>query len=518
MDAKGQNINKQNELGRSSVSESIRSLVEGTEVKTRPLSVAILGAGAAGLCMAIKLREAGVENFTLFEKAASVGGTWRDNTYPGSGCDVPSMLYSYSFEPKPDWSRKFAPQPEIVDYFETVARKYRLLPHIRFNTEIAEARFDDEEGVWRLRSASGEEFTANVLISGVGQLNRPAYPKIEGLNDFKGVAFHSARWNHDVDLAGKRVGVVGNGASAIQFVPEIAPKVGHLTIFQRTPNWCVPKPDRPFREWEKALYRSVPALARLQRWWTWMMLERNYLAFVQGSFFGKLFEKAALKEMEAHIKDPELRRKLTPDYPAGCKRILLTNDWYPALARPNVEVETSRIAKVTADAIVTEDGVSHPVDVIIHATGFESTDFLAPMKVVGLGNADLNHVWARGAEAHRGVAVAGFPNFFMLYGPNTNLGHNSIIFMIECQANYIAQCVAALRNSRLRYIDVRKEAMESFNRELQQDMQKTVWAAGCSSWYKTADGKVTNNWSSFTAKYWWEMRHPDFGEYALKGA
>ena len=498
--------------------ESIRSLVEGTDVKTRALSVAILGAGAAGLCMAIKLRGAGVENFTIFEKAGSVGGTWRDNTYPGSGCDVPSMLYSYSFEPKPDWSRKFAPQPEIVEYFETVARKYRLLPHIRFNTEIVEARFDEAEGLWHIRSAAGEAFTANVLISGVGQLNRPAYPKIEGLNDFQGAAFHSARWDHDVDLEGKRVGVIGNGASAIQFVPEIAPKVGKLTIFQRTPNWCVPKRDRPFTEFEKKLHRAIPALARLQRWWTWMMLERNYLAFVQGSFFGKLFERAALKEMETHIKDPELRKKLTPDYPAGCKRILLTNDWYPALARDNVEVETSHIAKITADAIVTEDDVSHPVDVIIHATGFESTDFLAPMKIVGRNNMDLNDVWARGAEAHRGVAVAGFPNFFMLYGPNTNLGHNSIIFMIECQANYIAQCVAALRNSKLRYLDVRKEAMESFNRELQKDMQKTVWAAGCSSWYKTVDGKVTNNWSSFTARYWWQMRHPDFEEYSLVAA
>lgn len=494
----------------------MRSLVEGTEVKSRSIHVAILGAGAAGLAMAIRLQKAGIP-FTIYEKAGSVGGTWRDNTYPGSGCDVPSMLYSYSFEPNPNWSRKFAPQPEIVAYFEGVARKYGLLPHIRFNTEIVEAHFDEAEGLWHIRAADGAAFSAQVLVSGVGQLNRPAYPKIEGLESFKGAAFHSARWNHDIDLAGKRVGVIGNGASAIQFVPEIAPKAGHLTIFQRTPNWCVPKADRPFREWEKKLYRAMPVLARLQRWWTWLMLERNYLAFVQGSFFGKLFEKAALKEIETHIKDPELRAKLIPDYPAGCKRILLTNDWYPALARDNVSVETSHIARVTEDAIITEDGVSHPVDVIIYATGFESTDFLAPMKITGRGNADLNAVWARGAEAHRGVTVAGFPNFFMLYGPNTNLGHNSIIFMIECQVNYVGQCIEALASSRLRYMDVKPAAMESFNRELQQDMQKTVWAAGCSSWYKTADGKVTNNWSSFTVKYWWQMRHPDFNEYALVG-
>lgn len=498
--------------------QSVNTILSGPQVKQRPLSVAILGAGAAGLCMAIKLRNAGIDNITILEKGPSVGGTWRDNTYPGSGCDVPSMLYSYSFEPKPDWSRKFAGQAEIVDYFEGVARKYGLMPHIRFNTEVTEARFDEEAGLWRIRTATGEEFAANVLVSGVGQLNRPAFPKIDGLDSFKGAAFHSARWDHAVDLTGKNVAVIGNGASAIQFVPEIAPKVGKLTIFQRTPNWCVPKADRPFTEREKKLFRAFPLLVRAQRWLTWIMLERNFLAFTQGSWFGKLFEKASKKELEAHIKDPELRRKLTPDYPAGCKRILLTNDWFPALARPNVAVETSHIARVSENAVVTEDGVSHPADVIIYATGFESTDFLAPMKVVGRGNADLNEVWARGAEAHRGVAVAGFPNFFMLYGPNTNLGHNSIIFMIECQANYIAQCVQALQNGKLRYIDVRKEAMAEFNAALQKDMQKTVWAAGCSSWYKTADGKVTNNWSSFTARYWWQMRHPDFAEYALVGS
>ena len=499
------------------MSQSVNTILAGPDVKLRPLSVAILGAGAAGLCMAIKLQKAGIDNFTVLEKGPSVGGTWRDNTYPGSGCDVPSMLYSYSFEPKADWSRKFAGQAEIVDYFEGVARKYRLTPHIRFNTEVTEARFDEAAGLWRIRTAAGEEFSANVLVSGVGQLNRPAFPKIDGLDLFKGAQFHSARWDHSVDLAGKNIAVIGNGASAIQFVPEIAPKVGKLTIFQRTPNWCVPKPDRPFTEREKKLFRSMPWLVRAQRWLTWLMLERNFLAFTQGIFFGKLFERASKKELEAHISDPELRKKLTPGYPAGCKRILLTNDWFPTLARPNVHVETSHIARISENAVVTEDGVSHPADVVILATGFESTDFLAPMKIVGRGNADLNDVWAAGAEAHRGVAVAGFPNFFMLYGPNTNLGHNSIIFMIECQANYIAQCVQALQNGKLRYIDVRKEAMAEFNAALQKDMQKTVWAAGCASWYKTADGKVTNNWSSFTARYWWEMRHPDFAEYALVG-
>ncbi len=483
--------------------------------------VIVVGAGFSGLYALHHLRELGLR-VRVLEKAHAVGGTWLVNRYPGARCDIESIEYSYSFSEEIQqewaWTETMSAQPEIEAYLNFVADRLDLRRDIDFDTTVVSMSYSDEAAEWTVRTEDGATVAAPFVVAATGILSVPLEPAIPGMERVTGTSLHTSRWPESaVDLSGKRVGVIGNGASAIQFVPEIAPKVARLTIFQRTPNWCVPKPDRPFKEWEKGLYRSFPFLARIQRWWTWMMLERNYLAFVQGSFFGKLFEKAALKEMETHIKDPELRRKLTPDYPAGCKRILLTNDWYPALARPNVEVETSHIARVTADSIVTEDGVAHPVDVIIHATGFESTDFLAPMKIVGRGNADLNHVWARGAEAHRGVAVSGFPNFFMLYGPNTNLGHNSIIFMIECQANYIAQCVAALRNSRLRYIDVRKEAMESFNRDLQQDMQKTVWAAGCSSWYKTADGKVTNNWSSFTAKYWWEMRHPDFEEYALQG-
>jgi len=486
--------------------------------KQEGLSVAILGAGAGGLCMAIRLQQAGISNFTIYEKADRVGGTWRDNTYPGAGCDVPSMLYSYSFEPKLDWSRRFAAQPEIEEYFEHVARKYRLYPHIQFNSEVHAARFDEAHGIWRLEMKDGREVTANIVVSGVGQLNRPFTPDIPGLDQFEGIKFHSARWEHDKDLTGKTVAVIGNGASAIQFVPEIAKIVKDMTIFQRTPNWVVPKADRPYKEWEKKLFRSFPFIARLQRWLIWMTLERNFLAFTQGSFFGKLFEKASKKALEDAIQDPELRRKLTPDYPAGCKRILLSNDWFPALARPNVHVDDHGVERITRDGVVTRDGVERKVDAIVFATGFEATRFLAPMEITGRGGLDLNEAWANGAEAHRGVALAGFPNFFMLYGPNTNLGHNSIIFMIECQVNYITQCIEALKASHARYIDVKPEAMAEFNRELQEDMKSTVWAAGCSSWYKTADGRVTNNWSSFTARYWWEMRQPDFDEYSLVGA
>jgi cation diffusion facilitator CzcD-associated flavoprotein CzcO len=484
---------------------------------TRTVKIAILGAGMGGLGMAAQLRRHGIDSFVVLEKGSEVGGTWRDNIYPGSGCDVPSHLYSFSFEPKADWSRKFALQPEIHDYMKQVARKYGLAPFIRFNTEVAEATFDEAEGIWRIRTTEGEEITANVVVSGTGQLNRPAYPKIEGLDAFAGKKFHSARWDTSVDLTGKNVAVIGNGASAIQFVPEIAPKVKKLSIFQRSPNWVVPKADRPYTEREKALFKRFPWIVRLHRYMIYLTLERNYLAFIKDSFFSKLFEKAGRKEIETHISDPELREVLTPDYPAGCKRILLSNDWYPAIARPNVEVVTSHIARATAEGIVTEDGKTHPADVIIFSTGFETMEFLAPMKVTGRSGVTLNDVWKDGAEAHRGVAIAGFPNFFMLYGPNTNLGHNSIIFMLECQINYILQAVDALKNPKVRYMDVRKAAEDAFNRELQHDMQKTVWAAGCSSWYKNAAGKVTNNWSSFTARYWWQMRHFDLDEYQLVG-
>ena len=493
------------------------ALSQGPKVKPRTVQIAILGAGMGGLGVAIQLRRAGIDSFVILEKAGDVGGTWRDNVYPGSGCDVPSHLYSFSFEPKLDWSRKFALQPEIHDYQLHIAKKYGLRPFIRFNAEVTEARFDEATGLWHLRTVSGDEITANVVVSALGQFNRPAYPKIEGIETFAGKTFHSARWDKSCDLTGKNVAVIGNGASAIQFVPEIVDKVKKLTIFQRSPNWVVPKADRPYTDTEKALFQRFPWLVKLHRWMIYWTLERNYLAFIKDSFFSKLFEKAGRAELETYIADPKLRQVLTPDYPAGCKRVLISNDWYPAIAKPNCETVTSLIARVTPEGVVTRDGKTHPADTIIFSTGFETTTFLAPMKVAGLGGRDLNDVWKDGAEAHRGVAVSGFPNFFMLYGPNTNLGHNSIIFMLECQINYVMQAIDALKNPKVRWLDVRKMAEDEFNAELQQDMQKTVWAAGCSSWYKNAAGKVTNNWSSFTVKYWWQMRHLDLDEYSLVG-
>lgn len=480
---------------------------------TESPTVVILGAGVSGLCTGIQLLRAGISSFTILEKSDRVGGTWYDNQYPGAACDVPSHFYCYSFEPNPDWSRKFSGQAEIQRYLEHCAEKYGLLPHIRFGCEVASARFDDGAGLWRVRTRGGESLDAQVLVSGVGQLNRPHIPDLPGLADFAGVWFHSARWRHDCDLAGKNVAVIGNGASAIQFVPKLAKLAGRLTIFQRSANWVVPRGDYAYSERAKRIFRSFPPLLRLYRWFFYWQLERNYLAFGANGRTARNFEKAARAWLETSIPDPKLRALLTPDYRVGCKRILIDDDFYPALSRPNVSVEPSGIARITRDGIETKDGAIHPADVIVLATGFETTTFLAPIEITGRGGRTLADAWDGGAEAHLGLCVSGFPNFFMMYGPNTNLGHNSIIFMIEAQVRYAVRCIRALGEKRLRFLDVRPEAQRRFNAGLQRELEKTAWAAGCRSWYKTASGKITNNWSSSTLAYWWKTRRPKLDDF-----
>ena len=480
---------------------------------TTPFDVAILGAGVSGLCMGIQLKRAGIPSFAIFEKSHDVGGTWLDNSYPGAGCDVPSHLYSFSFEPNPEWSRAFSPQPEIQRYLRHCAEKYDLLPQIRFCTEIAGARFDEHAGVWRIRTSTGEEITAKALVSGLGQLNRPHVPDLPGLASFAGTRFHSARWNHQHDLAGERVAVIGNGASALQFIPEIAKTAAHVTVFQRSANWVIPRNDRKFSAADKARFRRHPLLLRALRAFIWSMLEIRFLAFLRESWFSRRMTRTAIEYLHAQVSDPALRAKLTPDYPIGCKRILISDDYYQALVRPNVEVVTEPIERVTQGAIATKDGVERPADTIVFGTGFETTRFLAPLAIEGLGGAELHEVWCDGATAHLGVTVAGFPNLFLLYGPNTNLGHNSIIFMIECQVGYAVQCIQELSKRRASWLEVRPDVMDRYNQRLQTALSKTAWTAGCSSWYKTASGKVVNNWSGFTADYWRRTRHPNWHDY-----
>jgi cation diffusion facilitator CzcD-associated flavoprotein CzcO len=471
------------------------------------VKVAIIGGGAAGIAMAIALERAGHE-YVLFERSAALGGTWHDNVYPGAGCDVPSHLYCYSFAPN-DWERKFALQPEIRRYLLRIADQHSVPSHVRLDTEVKAARFRD--GVWHLET-SGGEVIADVVVSGSGQLNRPHTPSLPGAREFRGAHFHSARWDPGFDPAGKSIVVVGCGASAIQFVPQIAPLARQVTILQRSPPYVIPRKDRAFRGWERWMLRHVPLWRRWYRAWIYWSLEARFGVLRTGSWMAKLVRWMALRNLRAAIPDAALRAKLTPDYAVGCKRILISDDWYPTLARSNVHVATAPIDRVTGDGVLTADGVAHAADALIYATGFESTQFLAPMQITGKHGTTLAETWRHGAEAHRGIAVAGFPNLFLLYGPNTNLGHNSILFMLECQVRYIVRCLDGLARRGARWLDVRAEAMARYNETLQRALARTPWGTGCHNWY-TTDGKITNNWSSRTVRYWWQNRRPDFREY-----
>jgi cation diffusion facilitator CzcD-associated flavoprotein CzcO len=456
--------------------------------------------------MGIQLKRAGWEAFTIFERSRRVGGTWHDNRYPGAGCDVPSHLYCFSFEPNPDWSRKYSEQPEIHRYLEHCATKYGLLDHVRFDTEIASARFDETARLWRLRTAAGEEIVASVIVSGVGQLNRPYLPELPGLERFSGASFHSARWNAEHDLAERDVAVIGNGASAIQLIPRIAGTARTVRVFQRSPNWLLPRNDRAYSARERWAFRHLPLYRRLYRDAIYCGLEARFSGLLRDSWVSKQVERIALGYLEAEVADPRLRRALTPDYPVGCKRILISDDYYRALSRPNVELVTAAIERIGERAIVTRDGASRAVDTIVLATGFETTTFLAPMELAGAGGQRLAEVWQRGAEAYLGMSVAGFPNLFLLYGPNTNLGHNSIIFMIECQVDHVMRCLAELARTGSSDVDVRPEAMARESAAVQHALERTAWAGDCRSWYKTASGRITNNWPGLTTQYWWRTR------------
>lgn len=485
--------------------------------KTTP-SIAIIGTGFGGLGLAIRLKKAGLTNLTLFEKAADVGGVWRDNSYPGAACDVPSHLYSFSWEQDRGWANRYGKAEEIYRYLRHCADKYDVRRSIRFNTEIAGADFDETRGVWTLRTTSGEIHEAQVVVSAVGQLNRPAYPKLKGLDTFSGKAFHSARWDHDVDLSGKRVAVIGSGASAIQFVPEIAPKVAHLDLYQRSAPYVLPKPDKQYPFLERTLFKKIPLLQTLDRAWQYGYHEFRQLGFTNHINEMAIVEHLFHKHIRSIVKDNAFRHRLTPDYPIGCKRILISNHWYEALIRPNVEVIGEDIAEVLPKGIKAKGGAVREVDAIIYGTGFTATDFLAPMEIKGLGGSLLKQAWKDGAEAYLGLTVSGFPNLYMLYGPNTNLGHNSIVYMLESQFNYVVDGVRKLRDGGLRYLDLRADLLTEFNREVQERMKQTVWAQGCTSWYQTATGKNTNNWPGFTFEYRERTRKLDPNHYRLVAA
>lgn len=470
--------------------------------------VVIVGAGFSGLGMAIELSRAGREDYVILEKADEVGGTWRENTYPGCACDVQSHVYSYSFELNAGWSRMFPQQAEILDYLRRCADRYGLRRHIRFRSEFSGATYDDRTGRWRVTTADGAVLTCRALVLGMGPLHQPSIPDLPGLDGFRGPVFHSARWDHEVDLDGRNVAVVGTGASAIQFVPRIAPRAGRLTVFQRTPPWVLPKADRSVTDLERRLFARVPAAQRAYRNAIYWRLESRFAAFEHPRLMWAA-QQVAQWHLRRQVKDPRLRRALTPDYRMGCKRTLLSNDYYPALTRPNVDLVTSAVAEVRDDRVVTRDGTEHPADVLILGTGFHVTDAYQQLPLTGRGGRAIQEVWADGIEAYLGTTVSGFPNLFLLLGPNTGLGHNSMIFMIESQTRYVARCLDLLDRSGGQALEVLEPEQRAFNERIQGALAGEVWTAdNCTSWYLDGEGVNRAAWPGWTWQYRLRTRRP----------
>jgi cation diffusion facilitator CzcD-associated flavoprotein CzcO len=490
-----------------------RGLRAGRDVDT---SVVIVGAGFSGIGMAIKLKQAGVDDFVVLEKASRVGGTWRDNQYPGCACDVPSFMYSFSYALNPDWTRMFATQPEIWAYLERCIERYDLARHIRFGTEFGGAEFDDATATWRVLLKDGQ-LTSRALVLGTGPLHIPRYPEIPGAETFTGATFHSATWDHSLDLAGKRVAVIGTGASAIQFVPQIAPRVAALELFQRTPPWVLPKPDREISARERDLFRRHPGRQRARRWLVYWGLEARLLGFTANRGGLNLAERMARRHIAKGVADPEVRRKVTPDYAVGCKRVLISDDYYPALNRDNVHLRTEAITRIEPTGVRTADGRLHEVDVIVYGTGFHVTDAFDDTHLVGRDGLKLQDAWHDGVEAYLGTAISGFPNAFVLLGPNSALGHNSVVFMAEQQIKWIVRALRLLARRQASSIEVLPGVQRRYNEQLQRDLSGSVWnAGGCTSWYLDRHGVNRTLWPTFTWRYWLRMRKLDPADFAVR--
>jgi cation diffusion facilitator CzcD-associated flavoprotein CzcO len=490
--------------------------MDGTDTTS---DIAIIGSGFSGLGMAIRLKQQGRNDFIVFESAHSVGGTWRDNHYPGLACDVPSHLYSFSFAPNPMWSRSFSPGPEIRRYLEDCAERFGILPHIRFGAHVVHASWQEAERRWMLEMASGDKHFARILVAGLGGLSRPAVPSIPGIAAFAGETFHSAQWNQAYDLRGKRVAVIGTGASAIQFVPQIVPLVGSLQLFQRTPPWVMPKPDRELTAAEHWLFRRFPAAQRLARAGVYCVLESRVPGFTLWPGAMKLAQNLAIRHIHQQVADRRLRAILTPKYTMGCKRVLMSNDYYPSLTRANVQVITEGIQEVRANGIVTKDGVLHEIDCLILGTGFHATDPLPPGVIFGRGGVDILTAWGAtpgggGPEAYLGTTVAGFPNLFLLMGPNTGLGHSSMVYMIESQIQYVLDAVRIMEQKQIQAVDVLSGVQAAFNHWLRERLRGTVWqSGGCQSWYRNAAGKNVVLWPGFTWQFRKRTKHFDVQNY-----
>ncbi|MFD4970136.1 flavin-containing monooxygenase [Streptomyces sp. NPDC058424] len=486
------------------------------EHEDRHVRVAVIGSGFGGLGAAVRLRREGITDFVVLERAGGVGGTWRDNSYPGCACDVPSHLYSFSFAPNPDWPRTFSGQEHIRAYLEHVTDVFGLRPHLRLHSEVTRMTWDAEKLRWDIETTSGN-LSADVVVGATGPLSEPKVPDIPGLDSFPGKVFHSARWDHDHDLAGKRVAVVGTGASAIQIVPSIQPEVARLTLFQRTPPWVMPRVDREISGVERRMHRALPLTAQLRRGLLWGIRELQVQAFTRHPGQLGFVERLARLNMSRAIKDPDLRAKLTPDYRIGCKRILLSSTYYPALAQDNVDVVASGLSEVRGSTVVAADGTEAEVDAIVFGTGFHVTDMPIAERVVGADGRTLAESWKDGMAALRGASAAGFPNWMTIIGPNTGLGNSSMILMIESQLNYLADYLRQLRVLGGRVaLDARPSAVNAWNRKVQERMKRTVWnTGGCTSWYLDAGGRNTTVWPGTTTEFRQATRRVDLAEYQV---
>lgn len=478
--------------------------------------VIVVGSGFGGLCMGVKLKQAGIDNFLILEKDKECGGTWWANHYPGCAVDVPSHLYSFSFARKANWTRAFARQAELLAYTRSIIRDFGLAPHLRADTALLGAQFDEAGGFWHVRTSAGE-FTAKSLVTSLGGFSRPAIPQIDGIADFAGPMFHSARWDHGVDLRGKRVAVIGTGASAIQFIPEIAPQVAQLDVYQRSAPWLTPRPDRAFGRLEQTLLAKVPGLQWLYRAKVYLEYEMRAIGFVYMPRLLRVVEWLALRDLRRQVADPDLRARLTPNYALGCKRVLVASNYYPAMARQNVALLTGGIRQIRRDSIVTADGEERPVDAIIFGTGFDVTHMIRSIEVRGVGGRRLGGEQGDQLEAYKGATVAGFPNFFMIAGPNAGLGHNSFIHVIESCATYVVDAIKALRAQRLHSVDIKPDVQDAYNRRLQRRLGRTVWNSGCRSWYLDRNGKNIALFPGFTFAYRWITRRFDIANYTVRG-
>ncbi|KAA0022536.1 flavin-containing monooxygenase [Antrihabitans cavernicola] len=484
------------------MSRKVTDNTKTSRTAARHVDTVIIGSGFAGLGAAIRLTQDGKDDFLVLERGQTVGGTWRDNTYPGAACDVPSHLYSYSFALNPEWTRSFSTQPEIQKYISKVAEKYDVLDKHIFGCDVEEARWNETDARWEIQTSKGN-FTAKIIVSAVGALCEPSLPAIDGIEKFEGEIFHSARWDHETDLTGKRVAVIGTGASAIQIVPAIAPKVAHMDVYQRTAPWLLPRSDRPYLGVEKLAFKYLPGFQQLSRAGIYAAREVQVIGLAKAPVFMKPLELIARAKLQYEVRDPELREKVTPNFQIGCKRMLISNNYYPALSRDNVDVVTDGITEVRQNSIVTTDGTEREVDAIIVATGFHVTDSPTFDGIFGKDGRTLNETWSEsGMQAYKGASVTNFPNMFFLVGPNTGLGHTSMVFMIESQINYVADAIATIDKKDLRTVEVRKDSLDTYNAQLQKDLASSVWMnGGCASWYLDAHGNNTTLWPGFTFEF-----------------